>query len=174
MKKKIKKITIRLLVVGAVLASLHVLAALFMGDIHYSHTFKTEYRQTGNDHLMRTSWVELRTNSRLLNIEYHATCPGFVGAFLSTNGLVDYEYGIFAPSFEPDDSEYETYQIQADTVNGYFVQTVEKNGEFGFYISMQKEMKGSLTIYPSTNANELRNELLKAATTADYKVKQAF
>ncbi|MEQ9466456.1 MAG: hypothetical protein RLN88_03540 [Ekhidna sp.] len=169
MKKRIRKIIVRLLVIGVVLITLNFLVVIFIGNINYSRTFGTEYDRTGNERITRTSWSELRTNTRLLNIELKPTCPGYVGSFLTKKGLVDYEYGMFSPTLEPD-YELEDYKILEDSVNGYFVRTVENDGEFGLYIPTQQDMNWSLTIYPSSTAYKLRDELLNAVTTANYNV----
>lgn len=130
-------------------------------------TFGTDYERTGEERIMRTSWAELRTTKKLVNIVMKPTCPGYAGAFMTTEGLVDYEYGLFSPTLEQD-YELEDFQIQEDSINGYLVRTAEKDGEFGFYIPAQKDMEWSLTIYPSSTADKLRDELLNAATTANY------
>jgi hypothetical protein len=74
---------------------------------------------------------------------------------------------MFSSTLEPD-YEFENYQIQEDSINGYFIRTAENNGEFGLFIPAQNKMKWSLTIYPSTTAYELRDELVEAMTTANY------
>ena len=171
MKKRIRKIIGRLLITLVALVSLNFLVYFFIGDINYSQTFGTQYERTENERITRTSWIELRTTTKLVNIEMKPDCPGIYGIFLTPKGQLDYEYGMFGPSFEPDNYEYEYYQIQEVTVNGYFIRTAKKEDEFGLYIPAQKTMQWSLSIYPSTTAYELRDELVKAATTAKYEAK---
>ncbi|MER3330241.1 MAG: hypothetical protein RIF34_11725 [Candidatus Kapaibacterium sp.] len=143
---------------------------IFIGNIDYSLTFGTEYDRTGDERITRTSWTELRTTTKLVNIATKPTCPGYVGLFITNKGRIDYEYGMFSPTLEAE-YELENYQIQEDSVNGYFVRTAQKDGEFGLHIPAQKDMNWSLTIYPSSTAFELQNELVNAATTANYNVK---
>lgn len=167
MKKAILNITVKVFVIGIVFVTINILVIIFIGNIDYSLTFKTGYDQNGGQRIIRTSWAELRTTTLLYNIATKPTCPGYVGLFITKKGLIDYEYGMFSSTLEPD-YEFENYQIQEDSINGYFIRTAENNGEFGLFIPAQNKMKWSLTIYPSTTAYELRDELVEAMTTANY------
>ncbi len=166
-KRKASRLIRKLLVVATLLVSAHFTITITLGDISYSRTYNTIYNPSGSQFLTRTAWAELKSNRKIVNLELIPSCPGHVGYLVTHLGFVHYEYGLYAPPLIQH-TQTSGFMIQVDTINGYFVRTIRKDGEFGFHIPKQKGMKWGLTIYPSSTASKLDRELMEVATTAKY------
>lgn len=171
MRIRMKKTVLIILVFGLILFVVNLMIMFFIGVVDYSQTFQTSYERTDtHEQIIRTSWAELQTKSSFYHIANRPTCPGFVGLFITRKGRLDYEYGMFAPSFESHIDRSKNYEIKEYYVNQYLIQTAENNEEFGIYIPLQNDMKWPLIIWPSTTAKELRQEIINITTTANYNI----
>ena len=160
-----------LILAGMFLLWFSVQSAILLkfGDVSYQLTFETNYQKQNSDsYIMSTSWANIPTNEKFINVANRPTCPGFVGNFMiSASNLVYYEYGMFSPQLST--FVEDGFESRIDTLNGRIIHTVFKNAETGFIIPWQDDMSHSFLLYPSNYGTEHRTELINSLANVKFK-----
>jgi len=170
MKKGLKKAVKWILGIGLLMTMVHYVLTIRFGNINYSDSISThDHSNDQNEVIITTSWAKLITDKKWLHISYHPTCPAHIGSLISFDGVLNYEYGIFVPSYDSlSPPGPESYQTEMDTVNQVVYRKITSKTEFGVFVPQQNNMKWDLLIYPSSTGHKNKEELLKMIQTATY------
>ncbi|NMM47614.1 hypothetical protein [Marinigracilibium pacificum] len=142
---------------------------IFIGDVNYKSTIRTNYHKKDSiTYIISTSWANIPTKEKFINISNEPTCPGFVGSFIASySNLINYEYGLYSPQLST--FEEMGYKSQTDTVNGRIIFTVFKDNETGFIIPWQDDMSYSFLLYPSKYGTKHQNEIKNSLANIEFK-----
>ena len=170
MKKKLKKVSFGIIVALLVIFSIHTYVEYKSGTIDYRGTWMTEYSRTGNSkyHQVETSWSIIETPKNWRHIALITRCPpGTVGAFWTNHGLINYEYGIYAPVYEEDPNS--AYSVRIDTSSNIQLYIAKDNESIGIHIPQQEGMSSGLTFWSTSTDSALTNELIASMKKIRYK-----
>jgi hypothetical protein len=166
MNRRIKKILLSTFLLGLFIFVVHIIVQLTI-DINYSATLETKYHKTTGTcrHLIETRWATLETPDNWRNIVHSQTCPCYVGALWTGEGMADYEYGYFAAGYSDD----QDFQTQTDTLNDLIIEISRRGNLTALYIPQQKEMTGGLSFYASETNTIMLDTLINMIKTLKFK-----
>jgi len=116
------------------------------------------------EQIIETEYFELRTPQNWIHIfGGHGVEGDPYGRFITENGVIFYEYGIFPPDYNEDN---EIYDYKVDKVHvGRFKVNIARNNrkETGIAILPQHEMDRVLTFYLDESVTKNFNNLIKGS-----------
>lgn len=90
------------------------------------------------------------------------------GSFQTLKGVINYEYGYFAPDYNEDDDIY-NYTVEKRQINNYLVNiATDDKGETGICIPAQGNMDFQLTFYMDKSVTRNKKEILKGIEFIDF------
>lgn len=149
-----------------------VVSEIVFGNINYRRTLTTSYNSSPKKgwQIVKTSWGTLETPSGWIHIANYPTCPGYVGSFLTLRGIVSYDYGMYAPSYEKNNySDDEKYRVTVESLDNREIKIIRNENEVGIHIPLQDDMKYGFTIYPEKHLNKDFEELKHTIATIEFK-----
>lgn len=166
-KKWIKYIAIIALAIMAIQLFIYIQ----YGSIDLKGTWATQYHntETPSHQIIETQYFKLKTPKNWFHIFGGYGLEGYpCGAFQTPNGVLLYEYGMFAPRYKYD-IDGTSYLIEVKNIRSIQIcVTRNKHGETGIYIPMQAEMKYPFAIYPSHFISHHLNEILNSIKTIQF------
>jgi len=154
MKRSIKWIILIL----ALFIIAHFFVFFYFQGINYKETFSTKYHSLDNSQIIETSHFKILTPKNWIHIfRGYGNEGGAGGCFITGNGIINYEYGLFANPFKVDS----IFVFQQDTmIINRFTIFIGKNeiNEYGIHIPRQYEMEFPFSFYMSkSNTNNFEN-----------------
>jgi hypothetical protein len=141
------------------------------GSIDLKRTISTKYYiiKDTNEQIIETEFFKIRTPQNWFHIFGGNGNEGDpFGNFQTKMGVIFYEYGPFAPSYDEDDDIY-NYKIEKRKVNRFKINIARNNkGETGICIPRQNEMKTSLTFYMIESVTKNFDELMSGIEEIEF------
>ncbi|TKG88267.1 hypothetical protein EYV94_27415 [Puteibacter caeruleilacunae] len=159
MKRLIKWI----LITAVFVLTTHIGLQFYFGRIDYKETLRTEYHPIDSVQIIETNHFKIMTPKNWIHIfqGYGAELDA-AGCFITGNGRIHYEYGMFSNEFTFD--SIFVFQQDSLTLNRFtiFIGKNESN-EYGIHIPRQHEMQFPFSFYMSeacrVNFTELSNSI---------------
>lgn len=165
-----KKITKYLLLSLFIIVSIHFLLSFYIGGINYKETLKTKYHLLDNKQIIETSHFKIETPKNWIHIfNGYGEEADASGVFITRNGLVSYEYGMFSNSFRIDSIFFFSRDsLIANRFHIYLGYNKTKT-EAGIYIPLQHEMEWSFSFFMSKACFKNKDELIKGIQKMEFK-----
>ncbi|PCJ64871.1 MAG: hypothetical protein COA58_11395 [Bacteroidetes bacterium] len=142
------------------------------GSIDFKGTLSTKYHKIENstDQIIETNFFKLKTPENWTHLfGGYGTEGDPFGTFQTCKGVIHYEYGHWAPTYNEDDGIYR-YTVDKKTINRFQINiTKNEEGEIGIHIPMQNEMKSSFTLYLDKSVSNNFDELLNGIKELEFK-----
>ena len=168
----VRKWATYILIIGVVTLALYIITVFIYGPIHIKGTLGTKYHQLENssDKIIETDFLKLRAPSDWIHIFSGYGVEGDpYGSFQTKNGVIHYEYGMFAPIYEKDNEVY-GYKVRKEQVGKYEVNiATNQENEMGIAVPAQHEMKRSLTFYMDDAVTDNYQAIIKIIEEIEYK-----
>jgi hypothetical protein len=142
---------------------------IFFGDIDYGETFSTKYVKTGAKKTISTSHFEIETPKNWIHIFHGYGEEGeAIGTFLTRNGKLKYEYGLFSNPFEIDS----IFVFSRDSLNANRFKVYighDNSKESSIYIPQQYEMEWSFSIFMSQACTDNLGDIIQGIKQMRFK-----
>ena len=167
MKKKTRKKIIWFL--GIALAIYLAPKLIFISGVDYGETFSTKYLRNDSTKIISTSHFQIVTPKDWIHI-FH--CYGdegeAVGSFVTRNGLIRYEYGMFSNPFEID--SIFVFVNDTMTANRFWINIgYNEDNETGIHIPRQNEMEWPFSIFMSKACSKNKSQLIYGIKQIEFK-----
>jgi hypothetical protein len=144
------------------------------GKNNIDEAYKTEYLETSNPDTkkIKTAFFIVETPKNWHHVfNGHGNEGGLVGQFKTDNGTINYEYGLFAPSYHAEASLNE-YIVEKKQINNLLVYlTKSKKNEMNIFIPKQQNMSYPFSLYLSKSVFKNYDELIKVLGNVEWRVR---
>jgi len=150
----------------------YVFVLIKYDSIDIKGTLSTKYLKIENstDQIIETDFFNLKTPNDWTHLfgGYGNEGDPF-GTFQTRKGVIQYEYGNWAPSYD-EDNDIHRFMVEKKTINRFQINIARnKEGETGICIPMQNEMKSSLTFYMNKSVSNNFDKLLNGIKELKFK-----
>jgi hypothetical protein len=155
--------------ITVILLVIHIVIYIFFGNINYIGTIKTKYEKTDSGHKIITQQFEIETPKDWFHVfgGYGIEAESY-GYFLTKNGILNYEYGLFATNLWID--SITVFSIDSIQV-GRFIVFIEKDttNQCGIHIPIQYEMEMPFTFFMGKACTDNFDNIIKSINTMKFK-----
>lgn len=164
-----KRVIIWIISILILLFLIHISLKGIFWNIDYIKTFQTKYTNLDSTKLITTKDFRIETPKNWWHI---FNCIGeegeSVGSFITPNGVMEYEYGIFSNSFEVD--SIFVFQRDSIIINRFLIYVAKnEQGETAIHIPVQNEMTFGFSFFMSKACSENIDELIVAIKNIEFK-----
>ncbi|WP_117879834.1 hypothetical protein [Aureibaculum luteum] len=169
---KIKKGLKYVFLLGIIGLLFYVSLSFIYGGFDLRGTINTKYHNIENstDKIIETNNFSLRAPKYWVHIFGGFGTEGDpYGTFQTPNGIIYYEYGYWAPSYEENNEIY-NYTVEKQIINRFQINIARNDkNEVGICIPMQNEMKSSLTFYMDKSVTDNYDDLIAGIKEIKFK-----
>jgi hypothetical protein len=139
---------------------LHIGLTILFGGVDYKGTLSTQYQRQDNSKTIITNHFSIETPKNWFHVFHgYGEEGGPFGFFFTSNGRVEYEYGIFSNEFTLD--SIDVFSVETFVVNRFEVRVAHDDQDrTGIFIYKQHEMKYPFSFYMSTACTENLEEII--------------